>query len=406
MPRFMHAGIICTCIFSSSAHKHPAHLSVIGGALLLDSQCQSKPRDSLASLGHRVSEKLEEGDFKGAVRLACSEDSMEDRSAATFTALKVKHCSPHPNSSIPPSSVVIPFLPPVSVDDVARAIRSFPNGSAGGSDGLRRQHLKDMTISSNAVDPSLELLSALASFFTLLLEGKTPLPIHPFFFGATLIALEKKGGGPIAVGCTLRRLVAKIAGFRVLEDMATLLAPRQLGYGIRGGAEAAVHATRRYLSEFQSDQAIVKLDFKNTFNTVHRNKMLEAVEVLARTIYPFVHSVYSSPSSLIWGDKTICSSEGVQQGDPLGPLLFCLSIHHHCTFLSAGLCVMYLDDITLGGSMAEIGHDLEVIESLAEIGLCLDTQKSEIICNNLDTREAIIMMLPGAQFVDPSSSSL
>ena len=72
--------------------------------------------------------------------------------------LKVKQPSPHPNSSIPPSPVVIPFLPPVSIDDVARAIRSFPNGSAGGPDGLRSHHLKDMTNSSNAVDPYLELL--------------------------------------------------------------------------------------------------------------------------------------------------------------------------------------------------------------------------------------------------------
>ena len=56
--------------------------------------------------------------------------------------------------------------------------------------------------------------------------------------------------------------------------------------------------------------------------------------------------------------------------------------------------------------MAEIGHDLEVIESLAEIGLCLNTQKSEIICNNLDMWEAIIMMLPCARFVNSSSSSL
>ena len=34
---FMHAGITCTCIFFSSAHKRPAHLSVIGGAFLLES---------------------------------------------------------------------------------------------------------------------------------------------------------------------------------------------------------------------------------------------------------------------------------------------------------------------------------------------------------------------------------
>ena len=264
-------------------------------------QGQGKPRDPLVSLGRLVSEKLEEGDFKGAVRLACSEDSMADRSVATFTALKEKHLSPHPNSCIPPSPDDTPFLPPVSIDDVARVIRYFPNGSAGGPDGLRPQHLKDMTNSSNALDPSLELLSALAAFSTLVLEGKTPLPIRPFFFGATLIDLEKKEGGvrPIAVGCTLRRLVAKIAGFRVLENMATLLASRQLGYGIRGGAEAVVHAARRYLNELQSDHAIVKLDFKNAFNAVHRDKILKAVEILAPTIYPFVYLVYSSLSSLV-----------------------------------------------------------------------------------------------------------
>ena len=56
---------------------------------------------------------------------------MADRSATTFTALKVKHPSPHPNSSISPSPVVIPFLPPISIDDVAKAITSFPNASLG-----------------------------------------------------------------------------------------------------------------------------------------------------------------------------------------------------------------------------------------------------------------------------------
>ena len=36
MARFMHTAVICTGIFSSFAHKHPAHLSIIGGALLLE----------------------------------------------------------------------------------------------------------------------------------------------------------------------------------------------------------------------------------------------------------------------------------------------------------------------------------------------------------------------------------
>ncbi len=42
------------------------------------------------------------------------------------------------------------------------------------------------------------------------------------------------------MGCTLRRLVTKVAGFRVRDEMGALLAPRQLGYGVRGGVEAAV----------------------------------------------------------------------------------------------------------------------------------------------------------------------
>ena len=67
----------------------------------------------------------------------------------------------------------------------------------------------------------------------------------PPFYGS-LVALVKKPWRvhPIALCCTLRRFVAKIAG---VEDMAELLNPRQLSYETRGGAEVTVHATRQYL---------------------------------------------------------------------------------------------------------------------------------------------------------------
>ena len=85
----------------------------------------------------------------------------------------------------------------------------------------------------------------------MVLEGKTPSIIHPFPFGATLVTMEKKRGEvmPIAMGCTIHRLMAKIAGSKVVGDMAKLLAPQQLGYGTSGGVEAAVHAARLYLSQ-------------------------------------------------------------------------------------------------------------------------------------------------------------
>ena len=46
---------------------------------------------------------------------------------------------------------------------------------------------------------------------------------------------------------------------------------------------------------------------------------------------------------LFCGDHTIASEEGVHQGDPLGPLLFCLTIHPFITKLPFDICIFYLD---------------------------------------------------------------
>ena len=48
-----------------------------------------------------------------------------------------------------------------------------------------------------------------------------PENVHPFFFGAALVALEKKSGvaQPIVVDCILQRLVAKVAGCLVVDVM-------------------------------------------------------------------------------------------------------------------------------------------------------------------------------------------
>ena len=54
--------------------------------------------------------------------------------------------------------------------------------------------------------------------------------------------------------------------------------------------------------------------------------------------------------------------------------------------------MMYLDNITLDGSTEEIVQDLEVVKSLAEIGLCLNNHKSKIISNDQVPSETINVM--------------
>jgi len=73
---------------------------------------------------------------------------------------------------------------------------------------------------------------------------------------------------PVAVGLTLRRLVSKIANRWGSARMSPILAPRQLGVGIRGGVEAGIHAARAFFDSATTSQALLKLDFVNALNTV------------------------------------------------------------------------------------------------------------------------------------------
>ena len=92
-----------------------------------------------------------------------------------------------------------------------------------------------------------------------------------------------------------------MAGNIVVDEMATLLSPRQLGYGVLGGAEAAVHVARQFLLSMDTNQAIVKLDFKNIFNSIHRDRMLEVARYLSPTIYPFIYILSLLFSSFMLG---------------------------------------------------------------------------------------------------------
>ena len=310
------------------------------------------PKVPLESLAARVAAKLEEGDFRGTFRLASSEDTMADVNSSTLSALREKHPLPHRDSAELPTSAGSDVSPiQVSAEEVAKAINSFPCGSSGGPDGLHPQHLKDMTGSSAAGGGQM-LLQSLTYFINFILSGKVIHSVCHFFFGATLIALNKKDGGvrPIAAGCTLRRLAAKCAGNHVMKSMGTLLAPHQLGYGVPLGAEAAIHAARIFLHNLQPGRLIVKLDFRKAFNSLRQDKTVTAVEELVPDLLTLVISACGSPSSLFFGKAVIQSSEGVQQGDPLRSLLFCLTTHNMVQQHRSELNFFYMDDGTLGAA--------------------------------------------------------
>ena len=63
-----------------------------------------------------------------------------------------------------------------------------------------------------------------------------------------------------------------------MKVLPGLLAPRQLGFGVSRGVQAAVHAAQIFLQDLQSDQVMMKVDFRNAFNSFRRDNMLLAVK--------------------------------------------------------------------------------------------------------------------------------
>jgi len=171
--------------------------------------------------------KIEDGNIRAAIRIITSGDTPAVDNVSTYQSLCDRH--PHAPSDRNPSSDPSKF-PTVQFteEDVTAAIRSFPAGSAGGPDGVRPQHLRDLT-SNKETGPAL--ISALTAFINLLMQGKCPSSITPIFFGGRLIALQKKSGGirPIAIGYTLRRLAAKCVNKFALTVLKGSFTPAQLG---------------------------------------------------------------------------------------------------------------------------------------------------------------------------------
>jgi hypothetical protein len=328
--------------------------------------------------------KLEDGDVKGAVRILCSDDKLAVVNATTLHELSRLHPSAPLDRRPAPSLVV----PPLQVFPVAikKAIQSFPNGSSGGPDGLRPQHLKDLLLGAHDDHP---LLAAITDLINLQLQGLTPSSVRSTIFGATLLAISKKTGGvrPIAVGYVWRRLTAKVACCYVKDASAALLTPRQLGFGITGGAEAAVRAARRYIDNMIPGQVFVKIDFKNAFNTLRRDSILEAVAKYFPELLAFSQSTIGEVYALQFGDFVLQSAEGAQQGDTLGPLYFCLAFKELLESLLSELVLGFLDDVAIGGDAACVVKDFVQLESAAnQLGLVLNRDKCEIVGLSDDTR--------------------
>ena len=289
--------------------------------------------------------------------------------------------------------VVAPFqLDPEDTEKLEKAIMSFPDGSGGGRDGLYPQILKD-SLKIKVPEYKQRYLKYLSLFVNSCLDGSTSTSIMPLFCSATMIPLKKPNTNtprPIAVGLTLRRLVSKLAAKEGERAAAPLFAGQQFGVGTKLGAEAIVHSLRYLLEHREENQPwdpnvfVLLVDFSNAFNCVDRLKLFAAVRMHCPSLSKWVESCYQNGSWIFMtdGSHPFDSNSGVQQGDPLGPLLFSLVLQIVIKIIkerwpNLEINAWYLDDGTLVGTKEDLLQILTFLKSEGpNYGLFLNTTKT------------------------------
>lgn len=136
---------------------------------------------------------------------------------------------------------------------------------------------------------------------------------------------------PIACNDTLRRIFARIFCWHHKQEIGKLLAPiGQFGCGTPSGTDV-VATTVQMLHD--AGGIVISTDGSNAFNALSRSAMYRAVAKYFPSLYAYLLMLYGSdaqPSLVFSLDDTelaalMQSRQGIQQGDALGPLLWCLS---------------------------------------------------------------------------------
>ena len=185
----------------------------------------------------------------------------------------------------------------------------------------------------------------IANLCSKFIRGQIPKHDRDLLFAANLTALRKKDGDirPIAVGNVFRRLTSKIAAKRVMPEQRRQLPPVQLGIGVSGGCEAAEHAVLTFVQSpvVPGNYVLVKLYIKNAFNTVRRDYFLEICSSRAPSIHRLALTAYATSSHLAIGNETILCETGVQQGVPLGSVLFALAVDEIAGSVRTPINILY-----------------------------------------------------------------
>lgn len=279
----------------------------------------------------------------------------------------------------PPREKDLPPLPSdtppiaVDVDALSKIVRTkLANGSAPGPSGWTGEHIA-VLMQDTVCREAVVLIT------TMIINGDFNQTARNHYLACRLLPLSKSSGGirPIAMPDAWCKLASIYVNKRLLENRDKLFPQIQMGVGMPGGPERAVHTIRAAM-EANPTHVVLNTDITNAFNSCSRHAMASALYRNPATApaWRFFNSAYNTSSSLIVydrGRRTACiqSRQGSRQGDPIGGTAFAIAIQpafEACKSkaAAASTAVAIMDDLALSTCPAS------VLPAISELKLQLD----------------------------------
>ena len=373
------------------------------------------PQHSRASRQRNTRRTLRQpgGIGRTASALLSGGNSSSPRSAATLAALKLKHPAGPATEQLEAVAVEaaqraaaqlaapLAVRPHAAIDDtfaaksVRAAIMRTDQGVSPGLSSLRISHLQ-MMIRYAERDTVEQIISHLVWMARTVFKDPDSLPdtFWHFFRAARLSAVGAKAR-PIACGDTLRRVFCRVFVGANKADFSALFEPMgQFGVAVQGGVDKLGLMAQLI---YEAGGLLIAIDGRNAFNAVSRLAVLKQAALHVPVAYALIRKLYGDADkpSLMYGlegqaaAELVLSAEGVQQGDPLGPLLFALVLlpimqAFKLRFPSLSL-PGFLDDLTIcivtGGELpAELAAAREayewLVQQLQAVGIEVNTDKT------------------------------
>lgn len=344
---------------------------------------------SLSTTLDSVHRSVQSGLISRASRILTEDASVATIDDEVTQAMQNKHprgpVEPFGQGNGPPSGTA------PNEEALKQAFRTFKPDTAPGITGWTQPLLR----LAFAREPVVRLL---LNITIQIFQGSCP--CQDILCSSRLIALRKNDGGlrPIAVGDIIYRLSMKT----ILKHTPINLLPYQFGVKTPGGVEPIVEAVNRARNSGTNDlQYVHCLDFSNAFNSLDRSTIAKAVKKHTPSLFRTTKWAYNKPSDLLLSDgqktERLTSSQGVRQGDPLGPLLFSLGIRDTLERIvqmlgPQSIVLAYLDDVVIINNYPDTVKKVDELLNSGEIDApikmnvakCKSTTIAEIETTGLD----------------------